>query len=306
LQASEAAKQGKGFEDILTRKDQWHQHKNADVAAYLLWNKFPYEYDPIPMQAFIDRHYEYSPVGLGGPKDEAQLKLYVTQVFSTSHGGVPVQLGDDLFFVGLFVQSAGDKKNLPIARFGNLSRMPGDELISIESLAYGKVDIRAYLVELHSWGGHSGSPVFWHHAFNVKAATQDSTAAVVDRQYVIGLLGLVTGHFDIVGEAEDKQRDTLDDIRPRLNAGMAIITPAENIRELLMNDDEILKERGERLEQILAEKPVGRTDKARVPSDSPTQRTLAPLEKDRIEIPVPSKGEVMDVFKKATRKRDKK
>ncbi len=63
-----------------------------------------------------------------------------------------------VFFVGLFAQDYGRQQNLPVARFGQISRMP------IEPVTFkypGGVTTKAlaYLVECRSWGGHSGSPV---------------------------------------------------------------------------------------------------------------------------------------------------
>src|SRR6266436_3303682 len=94
--------------------------------------------------------------------------------------------------------------------------------------------------------------------------------------WVIGLLSLVSGHFDIPTEAKDKQKRTIEEVTTELNAGIAITTPAENIKELLMRPD-VIEERKEQTKDM--EKPVATTDFNSVQRQ--TQRTLAKEEKDR-------------------------
>jgi hypothetical protein len=53
-------------------------------------------------------------------------------------------------------EQPGEKQNLPIARFGQISRMPKEPIIRRGDI-WDSVD--AYLVECRSWGGHSGGPV---------------------------------------------------------------------------------------------------------------------------------------------------
>lgn len=65
---------------------------------------------------------------------------------------------------------------------------------------------------------------------------------------IVGFLGLVSAHFDI-----EKTAKGYSDIVTELNAGIAVITPAESIRELLFREDivedrEKRKARGKRQE----------------------------------------------------------
>ena len=63
--------------------------------------------------------------------------------------------GDECFMLGRFiVNDGGRERNLPTARFGNISRLPGP----VERRAGISVD--AFLVETRSQAGYSGSPVF--------------------------------------------------------------------------------------------------------------------------------------------------
>lgn len=97
-----------------------------------------------------------------------------------------------------------------------------DELVP--SALFG--DMEAYLVELRSLGGLSGSPVFvWSTGLRFAAPGKPPAMSTVFR-----LLGLVHGHWDapvdsgVAGEW----------LRPdRLNLGMAMVVPARRILEVL-------------------------------------------------------------------------
>jgi hypothetical protein len=147
-----------GFVDKLTKKDDWWRHDSADVAAIIFdisdSDRWEYRYTATTFPVFIGADYKFH------PEREFYGDRVANLVAASKSKALLVGLGDDLFFPGLFAQSAGSRQNLPIARFGNISRMPNDELITLETKARGDVKIRAYLAESHSWGGHSGSPVF--------------------------------------------------------------------------------------------------------------------------------------------------
>ena len=300
--------------DIHTDKDDWLKHDNADVATIMSpIDRRGYDIQQVPLDLLIDRRYRFDVATLDGRGNPA-LEPMLRQNFPD---GIAVETGDELFSPGLFIQSAGKNRNLPVVRFGNIARMPGDEMIVLSTRARGDISIRAYLAETHSWGGFSGAPVFWHfdypiatpvNAIRLGPAQPTSPLALVQRTpqperlnvligrgWAIALLGLVSGHYGIPTKAKN------EDIETEINAGIAVVTPAENIRELLMSDE--MKE-ARRQRAAKEKEPTATADFA--PSVPRTQRTLAKREKDRIEIPIPSKGEVMDVFKKATRKRDKK
>jgi hypothetical protein len=128
---------------------------------------------------------------------------------------------------------------LPVARFGNIARLPTDEHVFIDTRSRGLIKLRAYLAECHSWGGFSGSPVFWTYLFN-EADSQGNL--VRGNVYCTALLGLIAGHFNV--EAPTSNKITQEELVTEVNSGMAIVTPTDNIMELLMRDD--VKEERER------------------------------------------------------------
>ncbi|GAG19183.1 unnamed protein product, partial [marine sediment metagenome] len=75
------------------------------------------------------------------------------EVLQANHVGA----GDEIFLTGLFASHAGSVSNLPIIRIGNIALMPE---VRVKVREFGMID--AYLVEMRSIGGHSGSPVFVH------------------------------------------------------------------------------------------------------------------------------------------------
>src|SRR5207253_3257650 len=92
-----------------------------------LWDKGKpgshYNISGVPPSQFVDADYRY-PSGIeetGG----VTLRRTGQGGFAPDPGAkLEVGVGDEVFFVGLFVQHAGEARNLPMARFGHISRMP--------------------------------------------------------------------------------------------------------------------------------------------------------------------------------------
>ena len=151
--------------------------------------------------------------------------------------GRKIELGDELFVAGLFWPHTGENKNIPIVRIGNVAALREEPVLN----RAGKL-MDAYLVESRSTAGLSGSPVF----IDIVAAKH---AYPGERRFVMGnfpskyrLIGMMHGHF----EGPDAQSDLIaDDGRAHLlvNMGIAMVTPAEKILEVLSeSSEEELKE----------------------------------------------------------------
>ena len=68
-----------------------------------------------------------------------------------------IGFGEDVFIVGMFAGHHGGDRNIPAARFGNLSMLANsDAPIKLENGSYRP----SHLVDMRSRGGFSGSPVF--------------------------------------------------------------------------------------------------------------------------------------------------
>lgn len=132
--------------------------------------------------------------------------------------------GHDVFLTGLFVNHFGEHRNLPIIRTGNISLMPEEP---IQDTDYGPME--AYLIEVRSIGGLSGSPVF---VYSNMTLCKKDTSLTVSLGPTFSLLGLVHGHWDLKVSEEDM---LLKDILPEkwINMGLAIVVPATKILEVL-------------------------------------------------------------------------
>jgi hypothetical protein len=134
--------------------------------------------------------------------------IFTVSVSSRAH----ILPGHEVGLTGLFVHHQGSEKNIPIIRVGSIAALPQEPIRTKMGL------MSAFLVEVRSLGGLSGSPVF---------ATGSDTR--------FGLIGLVHGHFDQRssdpdGVSEDARAAFQEE---RINAGIAIVVPADRIRETL-------------------------------------------------------------------------
>lgn len=132
-----------------------------------------------------------------------------------------VAAGDAVFITGLFRHHQGARRNIPIARHGNLACL-NEELISTR---FGQMD--AFLIEVRSIGGLSGSPVF----LNLGPAKSDAGEDYNE----IYLFGLIHGHFDMKSGTVDS---IIEDFGPNagqihVNTGIAIVVPYPKIAEVL-------------------------------------------------------------------------
>lgn len=140
-------------------------------------------------------------------------------------------LGDEVVFISLFTPSPGQTRFEPIARFGNISRLPKERIrIQVEPGTY--VRVNAYLVEARSWGGHSGSPAFAY--YNVDRGKPPGLTTITSRVPPV-LMGLVSGHFPI--PISKRTRDSLGSQESSANSGMAAVIPGQAIVDLLMSDE---------------------------------------------------------------------
>jgi trypsin-like peptidase len=141
-----------------------------------------------------------------------------------------IGLGDEVFMVGLFREVYGKKKNFPILRSGTISSIPDEAFQDPDT---GR-DYRALLIEVRSISGLSGSPVFMalkrrgvemHHPPRGFHAMTHSML----------LLGMIRGHWDT--EMADSLTDFGTGKIERLNTGIAIVTPIQEVDRILMSDE---------------------------------------------------------------------
>jgi hypothetical protein len=231
-----------GFDDVETSRDEWFIHDHADVALVRVqWST--YTLRSIHPEQFIGADYN---LRVQEMRDAGLIQL--PGLFSGS--SIQIETGNDVSIIGLFAQHYGRSKSLPVARAGTIARMPSEP---VEFMHPGGTRSKApaYLVEFRSWGGQSGSPVLVHRrVFNLVQVQLSSLPGNADGgeprsetisiqnpdTEVFGFLGLVSGHFDIEQQAQTSG-DIFGSITTAINSGIAIVTPAEAVRELLWRDD---------------------------------------------------------------------
>lgn len=175
-------------------------------------------------------------------------EMFATSEVVKEHG---IGIGDDLAVVGLFTRVTGTQRNRPIARMGHLAAMSDEPLIDD---ATGE-PYRAYLAEIRSIGGLSGSPVF----------AMLEPGRVVGFQRVSGerkgfLLGMIRGHWDLTRHRVPM--DFGDDDADKVNVGIATVTPVTDVLDII-NSTEFATKRRAADRQLTAERAATLTNQAR-------------------------------------------
>jgi hypothetical protein len=138
-----------------------------------------------------------------------------------------VGVGDEIIMLGRFVSHAGIQRNQALARFGNIAMMPG------EPVRDGRgVLSEAFLVEMRSTSGFSGSPVF---VYMGPATYRGNRKMMPFYSETIGLIGIDTGHTAVASGVIDRRTGTLVDPSwiVEQNSGFAIVAPVWKISEIL-------------------------------------------------------------------------
>lgn len=135
--------------------------------------------------------------------------------------------GTDVFFSGMFTPYLGIEKNYPIFRFGRVA-LVSDEKIPWDKDTYTNL----YLIESSTFGGNSGSPVFFYFG------TDRGDGGIVIGQPQIKLAGIMKGYFgenSPVKIVETKKVPVYN-----TNLGIAAVVPSYFIEEII-NSDELKK-----------------------------------------------------------------
>lgn len=151
-------------------------------------------------------------------------ELFATpDVIERDHIGV----GDDVLVVGLFSLRSGVDRNHPIVRTGIIASMVDEPFIDD-----GGQEYKAFLAEVRSIGGLSGSPVFAKYRMTDRKPMMRH--CVGDEAVRLALIGVVRGHFDLRRrtEADDAATDEV------LNMGICLVTPVTELHGLLMSEEQ--------------------------------------------------------------------
>ena len=143
--------------------------------------------------------------------------------------------GSDVFFVGLFTTYYGEHKNAPIFRFGRVAMFPDEPIAWNDYVGQPEQKAQLYLVETQSYGGNSGSPVF----FALGAAERAPQGALLlNASPLLKLAGIMRGRFNdthpVLGYIESPTGSTPV---PVPNIGIAGVTPSYFLHDILFSDE---------------------------------------------------------------------
>jgi hypothetical protein len=147
-----------------------------------------------------------------------------------------IGVGEEVATVGMFYSVLGTRKNTPIVRIGNIAALPEEPVPS----RFGNID--AYLVETRSIYGLSGSPVFINMDMRPPVERRGPLQLTRRSHY---FLGIMHGYYGVndMSETASGSLGSGDEI---LNAGIAIVVPADKVRETLDHPD-LIKHRTDHL-----------------------------------------------------------
>jgi hypothetical protein len=174
------------------------------------------------------------------PNAEIDYAIAPRSMFVSDEIREGLDLGDDLFMTGLFVNHFGSQRNIPIVRVGNLAGMPEEPVQTDQG------PMEAYLAETRSLGGLSGSPTFVMFG-GQRQRRGGGTVIMAGIQF--HLLGVMRGHWDAAIETPADTVLDRADRRERVNMGIAVVIPSEKIVKVIDQDD--LREQRERLDAQL-------------------------------------------------------
>ncbi len=143
---------------------------------------------------------------------------YTFLIDRSEYKNLPIKEGDEAFFTGLFTAYAGVKRSIPIVRFGRIALIPNEK---IEFLSKKREMI---LVESSSYGGNSGSPVYFR-------------VSLPNGQVRLLLGGILNGTYRDVAKVETVQNSANPTSVALFNNGISVITPEYVLYELLFGKE---------------------------------------------------------------------
>jgi hypothetical protein len=149
----------------------------------------------------------------------------------TSFKELPVGEGTEVFFAGLFVSYYGEHKNNPIVRFGRVAMLPEDRVSWRDDATKPAKNERLYLIETQTYGGNSGSPVFFALSFELVKPGQ----LIVAGTPLIKLAGIMMGYFNEPSPIGFLETPTATIPYSRQNIGIAAVTPSYLLHEILFS-----------------------------------------------------------------------
>lgn len=156
-----------------------------------------------------------------------------------------IGLGDDVYMVGRFIHHAGKKQNVPSVRSGIISNMPHpSEPIRINN---NDTEPEAFLVEMRSLSGFSGSPVVLTLPFSQGYLSLERNSTIERDDIEIGawLLGIDRASFYIRDNVRELTPDGVylqksERLFVNSHSGHAVVIPAWRLTEMINREDFVM------------------------------------------------------------------
>ena len=136
--------------------------------------------------------------------------------------------GSDVFFSGLFAQFIGQTRNYPITRFGKVAMMPTEKISWQDSERAPLEMVDLYLLETQSFGGNSGSPVFFY------LGSDRIPGSIIVGAPIIKLAGVMKGTFRDASPLVMANQNVIP--LSLQNVGIAAVVPSYHLHEILFSD----------------------------------------------------------------------
>jgi hypothetical protein len=148
--------------------------------------------------------------------------------------GGRIRTGDEIFIPSLFPGHVGERRNIPVIRFGHIAAP------ALEPVRVGSPTVPAFLIETRSLGGISGAPVFLHlRPLTIRNLPRAPLDASGRRTVPYALIGMVLGAHGGRYASDFVTVDPEEDITTRdaeFNAGISVVLPIQHALALIESD----------------------------------------------------------------------
>ncbi len=184
-------------------------------------------------------------------------------------GSKRVEAGAPVYVAGLFNLFAGQKKNIPVVHTGHVALLPEDEAIPVQNRwTGGRSMARAYLVQVQTLGGSSGSPVFIRRSVKTLPLPKpyEDTGIFPEAFGATWLLGVWQGAWEGPPDGNVQQNFNVGP-NSRVPVSFGIVERAERIKDILESPTMAAKrakmkaEKGKEMAEVTTPAFIGSTGK---------------------------------------------
>ncbi len=186
------------------------------------------------------------PIALGSDVYEFRsLNIDEDQIAKAKEIFEGISYGDEVYAIGLYTSHYGLTRNIPVVRTGHVALLPGGEPVKGPGGNY----VEAYLIELRTIAGLSGSPVYLNPP---RVTVKDKKIQFLDGDFYLPI-GVLIGYHVVeskedqvvvprfqAGEHDDEPEEDTDSPDQR-NTGFGVVIPFERVMEMIKSFEPVFK-----------------------------------------------------------------